>query len=83
MFPTITLGRQGFTRCGMPNFLGVYMPACKEILIGFNSGELSYDYPIQVLYVLAHEYAHHLVEISEGGSTVSGLDNELTADCFA
>jgi hypothetical protein len=83
VFPTIILGRQGFTRCGTPNSPGIYNPVCREILIGFNSDVLRYDYPIEVLYVLAHEYAHHLVEISEGGSTVSGLDNELTADCFA
>ena len=83
IFPTIILGRQSFTDCGTPNSPGVYNPACQEILIGFDSGVLQYDYPIEVLYVLAHEYAHHLVEISEGGSTISGLDNELTADCFA
>jgi pSer/pThr/pTyr-binding forkhead associated (FHA) protein len=83
IFPTIILGRQAFTRCDTPNSPGVYNPACHEILVGFNSDVLRYDYPIEVLYVLAHEYAHHLVEISEGGSTVSGLDNELTADCFA
>lgn len=33
--------------------------------------------------MLAHEYAHHLLEISLGSASVSGLDNELTADCFA
>jgi hypothetical protein len=83
VFPTIILGRQGFTGCGTPNSPGIYNPACQEILVGFNSDVLRYDYPIEVLYVLAHEYAHHLVEIAEGGATVSGLDNELTADCFA
>ena len=81
-FPAIVIGRQGLTNCETPLSAGVYNLKCNEILVGFES-ELRYEYPIEVLYVLAHEYAHHLVEISVGSSTVSGLDNELTADCFA
>ena len=81
-FPTIVIGRQGFSKCDTPVSPGIYNPACREILVAFNSGELQYEQPIEVLYVLAHEYAHHLVEISLGTS-ISGLDNELTADCFA
>jgi hypothetical protein len=82
-FPTIVIGRQGLTRCDTPHSPGVYNPACQEILVSFDTGVLRYDYPIEVLYVLAHEYAHHLVEVSLGSDAVSGLDNELTADCFA
>jgi len=82
-FPTIVIGRQGLKKCkDTPNSAGTYNPKCQELLVAFDT-YLRYDYPIEVLYVLAHEYAHHLVEISLGSTSVSGLDNELTADCFA
>lgn len=82
-FPAIVIGRQGLKKCNdTPNSPGVYNPRCQELLVAFDT-DLRYDYPIEVLYVLAHEYAHHLVEISLASDSVSGLDNELTADCFA
>ena len=82
-FPTIVIGLQGLKKCDdTPNSAGAYNPKCQELLVAFDT-DLRYDYPIEVLYVLAHEYAHHLVEISLGSTSVSGLDNELTADCFA
>lgn len=81
IYPTIIIGRQGFSGCNTPDSPGIYNPMCQEILVGFNAG-IKYEYPIEVIYVIAHEYAHHLVKLSLG-STISGLDNELTADCFA
>lgn len=82
-FPTIVIGRQQTRKCNdTENSAGVYNPKCHEILVAFDSN-LRYDYPIEVLYVLAHEYSHHLLEVTLGSSKISALDNELTADCFA
>ena len=81
-YPKVTLGEPETSHCTKIASPGLYNPACKEIVIIFDNGSIIYETPIEVLYVLAHEYGHHLTNITFGNS-LSRLDNELTADCFA
>ena len=86
-YPDILIGNGRFTdKCdtGRPSIgLYYYGNGCKSILINFSSDGTAYEYPIEVLTVLAHEYAHHLVNVTIGTNSVSDLDGELIADCFA
>lgn len=86
-YPDILIGNGRFTdKCdtGRPSIgLYYYGNGCKSILINFSSDGIAYEYPIEVLTVLAHEYAHHLVNVTIGTNSVSDLDGELIADCFA
>lgn len=86
-YPEILIGNGRFTgKCDTRSTsIGSYYygNGCKSILINFSSDGMAYEYPIEVLTVLAHEYAHHLVNVTIGTDSVSDLDGELIADCFA
>ena len=86
-FPQILVGAGKFTgSCDIgKNTLGTYFfkSGCNTIQINFESNGLVYEKPIEVITVLAHEYAHHLTEITVGIQNISGLEAELIADCFA
>jgi predicted metalloprotease len=86
-YPEILIGNGRFTgKCDTGSAsIGSYYygNGCKSILINFSSDGIAYEYPIEVLTVLAHEYAHHLVNVTIGTNSVSDLDGELIADCFA
>jgi hypothetical protein len=86
-YPDILIGNGRFTdKCDTGRAsIGLYYygNGCKSILINFSSDGIAYEYPIEVLTVLAHEYAHHLVNATIGTDSVSDLDGELIADCFA
>jgi hypothetical protein len=86
-YPDILIGNGRFTgKCdtrGTSIGSYYYGNGCKTILINFSSDGIAYEYPIEVLTVLAHEYAHHLVNATIGTNNVSDLDGELIADCFA
>jgi hypothetical protein len=62
---------------------GAYHIKEQLIQINFKADSFSYSNPIEVLTTLAHEYGHHLTEISVGINSMSGLESELVADCFA
>lgn len=84
-YPSILIGAGKFTgNCAFPQAtIGAYRLDCKTIQINFTDGNVYYEYPIEILATLAHEYAHHLVNITIGTKAMSGLENELLADCFA
>ena len=84
-FPSVLIGNGEFTgNCSIGKAtVGTYNPQCQSVQVNFTDGTLVYEEPIEVLTVLAHEYAHHLVNISLGSQSISGLENELVADCFA
>lgn len=86
-FPQTVVGDGKFTgQCDLGgNTLGTYFakPGCLSIQINFESNGLAYEKPIEIATVLAHEYAHHLTEITIGLQNISGLESELIADCFA
>jgi hypothetical protein len=86
-FPQILIGNGKYTgKCDSgKESLGVYTfgNGCNTILINFASDGIAYEYPIEVLTTLAHEYAHHLANVTIGIDSSSGLENELLADCFA
>ncbi len=64
--------------------LGLYQygRGCDELItINFEANNINYEYQIEVLVTLAHEWGHHLINLS--GENISGITNELLADCFA
>ena len=81
-FPSILLGDPRVSDCGSPRAAGLYNSECNEIIVSFNNNQFLYERPIDILYVLAHEYGHHLVNLTYGDS-IGRLNNELTSDCFA
>jgi len=83
-YPAFLLGnpRASDSKCDSPRAAGLYNPECGEIVVAFNNDQLLYEKPIDVLYVLAHEYGHHLVNLTYG-NTIGRLNEELTSDCFA
>lgn len=83
-YPAFLLGnpRASDSECESPRAAGLYNPECGEIVVAFNNDQLLYEKPIDVLYVLAHEYGHHLVNLTYG-NTIGRLNEELTSDCFA
>ena len=67
----------------LPKF-GLYQfgGACdRRITINFEANGMHYEHQIEVLVTLAHEWGHHLIHLS--GENISGIANELLADCFA
>ncbi len=85
-YPSIVIGDGEFTNeeCNVEGgTLGMYHGKCESILVNFRTKSLVYEHPIEVLTTLAHEYAHHLTNITVGNQNISGLEAELIADCFA
>jgi hypothetical protein len=84
-YPEMLIGRGLFTgNCNLgSSTLGAYKKDCKIIQINFSDGNIYYESPIEVLTTMAHEYGHHLTEITIGLNKISGLESELIADCFA
>ena len=86
-YPTVLIGngswRDEACNEGLPT-LGLYQYGrdCNELItVNFEAGNLNYEYQIEVLVTLAHEWGHHLINLS--GENISGINNELLADCFA
>jgi hypothetical protein len=64
--------------------IGLYYkggPCEGNITVNFADGNTYYEHPIEVMTTLAHEWGHHLVNIS--GQNISDITNELVSDCFA
>jgi len=87
VFPTVLIGngRWSKSQCNssLPT-LGLYMYSreCKNLItVNFWSGSIAYEHQIEVITTIAHEWGHHLINMS--GRRVSGIQNELLSDCFA
>ena len=64
--------------------LGMYAsggPCVGNITVNFTANNVFYEHPIEVMTTLAHEWGHHIVNIS--GQNISRITNELVSDCFA
>jgi hypothetical protein len=84
-YPEIGIGPGKYSgTCNLgSDTLGAYRKECKIIQVNFSDGTAYYEKPIEVLTTIAHEYGHHLTEITIGLNSISGLEAELIADCFA
>lgn len=84
-YPEIGIGPGKYLgKCNLGSeTLGAYRKECKIIQVNFSDGTAYYEKPIEVLTTIAHEYGHHLTEITIGLNSISGLEAELIADCFA
>lgn len=71
----------GQNNCINTPTLGIYSRKCETIKIDYTDGNLSFQYPVEIEAVLAHEWGHHLAIGS--GLHVSGTEHEIVADCFA
>lgn len=65
--------------------LGIYQYGgtnCNQLItVNFTDGNNFYEHQIEVIITLAHEWGHHLINLS--GEKISGINNELLSDCFA
>ena len=86
-YPQIIIGPGKFTgQCDIGReTVGTYFygNSCNVIQINFETDQIAYEKSIEVATTLAHEYAHHLTQITIGLKSISGLEAELIADCFA
>ena len=86
-FPSVLIGngRWKNSKCNssLPT-LGLYMysPACKHLItVNYLAGSLVYEHQIEVITTIAHEWGHHMINMSR--RLVSGSQNEILSDCFA
>jgi hypothetical protein len=65
--------------------LGIYQYGGGEcdqtITVNFTDGNTWYEHQIEVIITLAHEWGHHIINLS--GEKISRINNELLSDCFA
>lgn len=71
----------GNNSCKKESSIGVYHPQCRSIGVDFTDGSLAFENDEEVIAVIAHEWGHHLANIS--GLKVSHNEGEIASDCFA
>ena len=86
-FPSVLIGngRWKNSKCNtsLPT-LGLYMysPACNNLItVNYFNGSIVYEHQIEVITTIAHEWGHHIINMSR--RPVSGSQNEILSDCFA
>ena len=79
--PTVLINSNHF--CKTERSIGIYNTKCKLLSIDFFEGELAYETDVEIITVIAHEWGHHLVNVSNANSKFSLNENEIVADCFA
>jgi len=71
----------GLNSCKKSPSIGVYHPECSSIGVDFSQGDLTYENDEEVIATMAHEWGHHLANIS--GLKMSWNEGEIVSDCFA
>jgi len=86
-FPSVLIGngRWKNSKCNssLPT-LGLYMysPDCKNLItVNYFNGSIIYEHQIEVITTIAHEWGHHMINMSR--RPVSASQNEILSDCFA
>jgi len=77
--PIVLLNRTN--DCFDGHSIGVYSPRCETIKINYGDGHLIYEHPVEIEVVLAHEWGHHLINLS--GKRMSPTEAEVVSDCMA
>jgi len=78
--PTVWINR---TRedCFDQNSIGVYNSQCQVIKLDYSDGYSTYEHPVEMEVTLAHEWGHHLINLSD--VAMSPTEQEVVSDCFA
>jgi hypothetical protein len=71
----------GNNSCKTNPSIGVYHPTCGSIGVDFSDGTNTYEKEEEVIAVIAHEWGHHMANIS--GLKMSWNEGEIVSDCFA
>jgi len=71
----------GNNSCKTSPSIGVYHPTCSSIGVDFSDGTNTYEKEEEVIATIAHEWGHHLANIS--GLKMSWNEGEIVSDCFA
>ena len=79
--PTVLINANHF--CKTERSIGIYNTKCKSLGIDFFEEGLAYETDVEIITVIAHEWGHHLVNVSNANSKFSLNENEIVADCFA
>ena len=79
--PTVLINANN--SCKTERSIGIYNKKCKLLGIDFFEEELAYETDVEIITVIAHEWGHHLVNVSNANSKFSLNENEIVADCFA
>jgi len=79
--PTVLINANHF--CKTERSIGIYNTKCKLLSIDFFEEELAYETDVEIITVIAHEWGHHLVNVSNANLKFSLNENEIVADCFA
>ena len=61
--------------------IGMFSRRCEVIKIDYRDHQRTYEYPVEIEVVLAHEWGHHLIHIS--GEKMSPIEEEVVCDCTA
>lgn len=79
--PTVLINANN--SCKTERSIGIYNTKCKLLGIDFSEEELAYETDVEVITAIAHEWGHHLVNISNANSKFSLNENEIVSDCYA
>ncbi len=79
-FPRL-IGINAEFQCQEKRTIGSYNTQCHSIRIDYSDGNVFFEEPVEMELTLAHEWGHHLVNIT--GTGMSRIENEVTSDCFA
>lgn len=79
--PTVLINATNL--CKTERSIGVYHRQCKSLGVDFFVEGLEFETDEEIITVIAHEWGHHLVNISNFNSKFSLNENEIVADCFA
>lgn len=87
-FPEVLIGQGSWRTENCNKFLptiGSYQYGgtdCDQLItVNFTDGNRWYEHQIEVIITLAHEWGHHIINLS--GERISRISNELLSDCFA
>lgn len=79
--PTVLINATNL--CKTDRSIGIYHRQCKSLGVDFFVEGLEFETDEEIITVIAHEWGHHLVNISNFNSKFSLNENEIVADCFA
>lgn len=77
--PTVFINRTN--DCFEGPSIGIYSPRCEVLKIDYGDGRLAYEHSVEIEVTLAHEWGHHMINISN--EKMSPTEAEVVSDCMA
>lgn len=77
--PMVMINRTN--NCFSGSTIGAYSPRCEAIKIDYEDNQLAFEHPVEIEVTLAHEWGHHLINVS--GEAMSPTEAEVVSDCTA